>query len=682
MIFPLRFNIRLKMIFSFFLLLFLIIAGFTISSYLRTSAGIQKEIVKHGVDVTRIFTQMASTYVFESDYITIYDNADALVKNSDIRSITLLDNRGKTWVSTDLDAPLFTEPDPFHQDVIQSRKPGHRMIHEGELAILEFVSPIIALNKVPFLVKVEIPLKVIEEELAENRNSIILLSMAMILLAVTLGIFFSSLLTGPIEQLARGTSEISRGNLDFRIDVSTGDEIGELADSFNAMTSALKAELRERRQVEASLRRHRDLLEETVESRTLEIREALEKLTKEIAERKAAEAKKRLLEARLARADRMEAIGTLAGGVAHDLNNILSAIVTYPDLILLKLPGDSPLRPPLKTMQDSGLRASAIVDDLLTLARRGILTTEVENLNTIIEQNLSSPEFEELMFMHGDIHVTTELEEGLMNIPGSKFHLSKTLMNIIANGVESMPGGGTLSITTTNRYLDRPINGYEEVNEGDYVVVRISDSGTGMDSSDMEHIFEPFFTTKSMGKSGSGLGMAVVWGTVKDHNGYIDVCSKPGQGSTFTLYIPATRRQQAKEVPGICLEELRGCGQRILVVDDAPQQREIAATLLTQLDYRVETVQSGKAALTFLEDRAVDLVILDMIMEPGFDGLDTVRAIKEIDPDQKIIIVSGYSETERVRTALELGAGSYVKKPYILEKIASAVRTELGPGAA
>jgi len=251
-----------------------------------------------------------------------------------------------------------------------------------------------------------------------------------------------------------------------------------------------------------------------------------EGISRDITARKIAQEEKENLERRLQRAQKMEAIGALAGGVAHDLNNILSGIVSYPDLLLMDLPSDSPLRKPILTMQQSGKKAAVIVQDLLTLARRGVSTTEVVNLNDIILEYLQSPEHEKLNFHHTEIQVETDLELRLLNILGSPVHLSKTVMNLVSNAVEAMPDGGQVHISTENRYVDRLIKGHDEIKEGDYAVLKISDTGIGINSVDIEKIFEPFYTKKVMGRSGTGLGMAVVWGTVKDHKGYITIDSE------------------------------------------------------------------------------------------------------------------------------------------------------------
>ena len=394
-------------------------------------------------------------------------------------------------------------------------------------------------------------------------------------------------------------------------------------------------------------------------------------------ERKRAEVLLRDTEEKYHHAQKMEALGTLAGGVAHDLNNVLSGIVTYPDLLLTRIPKDSPLIKPILTMKDSGKKAAHIVQDLLTLARRGVVIDEVVNLNEIISEYLKAPEHEKLKSFHPGVEVETSLESDLFNTSGSPVHLSKAVMNLVSNAAEAMPDGGKIFISTENRYIDRPISGYESIEEGDYITLTVFDMGIGVSPEDKEVIFEPFYTKKVMGRSGTGLGMAVVWTTVKDHKGYIDFQSTEGKGTTFTLYFPATRRARAKKETILPIENYMGKGESILVVDDVRGQREIVFNLLTTLGYEVDTVSSGEEAVEYLKEHNVDLIILDMIMPPGIDGLDTYKEILELHPDQKAIIASGFSETDRVREAQRLGAGQYIKKPYTLEKIGIAVRDAL-----
>jgi PAS domain S-box-containing protein len=383
------------------------------------------------------------------------------------------------------------------------------------------------------------------------------------------------------------------------------------------------------------------------------------------------------MEAQFQQAQKMKAIGTLAGGVAHDLNNILSGVVSYPELILMDLPEGDPLREPIGVIQESGKKAAAIVQDLLTLARRGVSTSEVVNLNSIISEYLTSPEFKKLKAFHPTVEIDTDLNSKLLNVEGSPIHLSKTIMNLVSNASEAMPKGGRIQIRTENMYIERPIMGYDSVEEGDYVAVYVSDTGIGIADNEIGRIFEPFYTKKVMGRSGTGLGMAVVWGTIQDHKGYIRVESELKKGTTFKLYFPATRNEIKSDVQPKELIHYRGRGESILVVDDIREQREIALKILSQLGYSVETAASGEEAIEYLRDKTVDLIVLDMIMTPGIDGLETYRRIIARYPNQKTIIASGFSETNRVKEAQRLGAGKYLKKPYTIESIGLAIRSEL-----
>ncbi len=381
----------------------------------------------------------------------------------------------------------------------------------------------------------------------------------------------------------------------------------------------------------------------------------------------------RRLEAQVQRMQKMEAIGGLAGGVAHDLNNILSGLVSYPELLLMQMSPDNPLRNPILTIQKSGEKAAAIVQDLLTLARRGVPTSDVLNINEIILQYLKSPEYRSLQLSHPQVEAACSLSDDLPRILGSAVHLSKAVMNLVVNAAEAMPEGGIIRISTEHRHIQETIKGFEDVMPGRYIVLRISDNGIGICSEDIKKIFEPFYTKKKMGRSGSGLGMAVVWSTVKDLKGYIDVESAEGKGSVFTLYLPETIQKNPSKRPDFSAEEYRGRGESVLVVDDVREQREILCEMLTQMGYAPVSVAGGEEAVEYLKNNRADLVILDMIMDPGMDGLDTYRKIIERNPYQKAIIASGFSETDRIREMLRLGAVDYLKKPFLLKQLGTAV---------
>jgi signal transduction histidine kinase len=383
---------------------------------------------------------------------------------------------------------------------------------------------------------------------------------------------------------------------------------------------------------------------------------------------------RRELEESLERARRMEALGKLAGGVAHDLNNMLGPLVAYPDLLLEEITEDSPFQQDILSMQRAAERAAALVQDLLALARRGAYQMSPLNLNFVVEQYLCSPSFTDLTARYPDIFVDVNLASDLLNIQGSSPHLFKVIMNLVFNAFEAMPGGGRIEIRTLDQNLARPLVGYSYIEAGDYVVLQISDTGVGIAEKDLDRIFEPFYTKKEMGRSGSGLGLAVVYGVVHDHKGKIDLQSTVGVGTKFSLYFPITR--DTRWIPSGEGYDCRG-SETVLVVDDLKEQREIAVRLLSSLGYKVTAVECGHKAIDYLQVNNVDILVLDMLIEDGFDGLDTYRETAERHPGQKAIIASGFSETDRVREAQSLGVGQFIKKPYTLEKIGRAVRREL-----
>ncbi len=574
--------------------------------------------------------------------------------------------------------------------------------------------------------------QVAEENRAQLNQSFLIsagLSLMVLLLIITV---MAKKIIRPIKSLAEIMRDVKKGDMEARFDFPGGknDEIVELGWSLNDMLDTIESnkhqlvnyqneleikvselavrerelqnhrnqleklveerttklrkvvdqlqeEVAQRELVQQELKRHRGDLETLVQDRTSDLTKANKELQQEIIERKRAEEERRRLETKLQHAKKMEAIGTLAGGVAHDLNNVLSGIVSYPELLLMDLPMDSPMRKTIATIQESGQKAAAIVQDLLTLARRGVTLTKVVNLNDIIEEYLKSPEHTKLKALHYNVQLESNLEKGLLNVLGSPVHLSKTIMNLVSNAAEAMPDGGTITLTTENRYIDSPVKGYDDVEEGDYVVLSVTDKGIGISPKDMERIFEPFYTKKTMGRSGTGLGMAVIWGTVKDHKAYIDIGSSVGEGTTFKLYFPVIREELAKDEVRLSIEQYMGKSESILIVDDVREQREIASRMLRKLGYSAISVSSGEEAFKYMKENYVDLLLLDMIMDPGIDGLETYRRILEIRPGQKAVIASGFSETERVKEAQRLGAGAYIKKPYILEKIGIAVRDEL-----
>lgn len=417
-------------------------------------------------------------------------------------------------------------------------------------------------------------------------------------------------------------------------------------------------------------------LELRVAARTNELAFSNQQLTKEMNERILAEKEQQRLQVQLKQAEKMEAIGNLAAGVAHDLNNILVGLVSYPDLVLMRMAENDPLRDEVIQIKSAGERAAAMVQDLLSMARIGVTVKKVLNLNQILNNYLQSPEFQRVQQDHRHVTITANLAPDLLNIRASVMQITKAVMNLVTNACEANLTDGTVRIGTSNRYLEEPCQGLERIPEGEYAVLMVQDTGIGMGEEVRQNIFEPFYTKKRLGRSGTGLGMTVVWHTAKEMGGFIDIRSDEGQGSMIEIYFPVTREEISASTPKVSIEDCRGT-ERVLVVDDIAEQRHIAAGILRKLGYQVVTAASGEEAVAWIEQHEVDIVMLDMIMDPGIDGCETYRRLIQWKPRLKAIIVSGFSESERVHEAQRLGAGRYLSKPYTLEGIALAIRAEL-----
>lgn len=411
-------------------------------------------------------------------------------------------------------------------------------------------------------------------------------------------------------------------------------------------------------------------LNKTLERSNVELEERVEERSRallvEVEERKAVEDK-------LIRAEKMEAIGLMASGVAHDLNNILSGIVSYPELLLMRLPQNSNLRQPISVIKESGLRAAAVVADLLTVARDAAKVRTRVSINTLILEYLQSPEAVALRSTYPGINIVTELDPDLPELCCSPAHVNKCIMNLVMNAAESFDQAGKITIKSLPVMIAEDSGLANSPAPGNYLLLVVEDNGPGIAADDLKHIFEPFYTKKKMGRSGTGIGLTVVWNCMQDHGGSVSVLSDEQRGTVFSLMFPVKSDDECGQKASKTEADINGHGEKILVVDDDVRQRDIATEILTELGYQVVAVDSGEQAIAFVKDQRVDLLVLDMLMEPGLDGCETFAAIVKIYPEQKALIVSGYSETEQMKTALELGAGAYLVKPYTVEQLGTAV---------
>lgn len=388
------------------------------------------------------------------------------------------------------------------------------------------------------------------------------------------------------------------------------------------------------------------------------------------------------LEEQLQRDRRMKALGLMAGGVAHDLNNILSGVVGYPDLLLLDIPHDSSLRAPVEAIKKSGMQAAEVVADLLTVVRGGVVNRDVIDLNHLVEEYFDSAEFKTLQRAHSQIVYSFKSTPELATISCSAMHIRKALMNLVINSTEAIEGAGEIEIFIYVDTIEQPLECHNGILEpGSYVRIAVCDNGVGIAAKDIDHIFEPFYSKKVMGKSGTGLGMALVWNAVMDHDGGIRLFSDTN-GTIVELYFALDSHKQLElsERPIVLnghddhsFKKFMGNGEKILVVDDELQQRDLADRMLSLLGYSVTCVASGEEALAYLTKSSVDFLVLDMLMPPGINGYETYAEVVKMYPEQKAAIVSGYAELADVQSAMKIGACGIVHKPYTIEQIGKMV---------
>lgn len=389
---------------------------------------------------------------------------------------------------------------------------------------------------------------------------------------------------------------------------------------------------------------------------------------RDVSERKQTEEEKHKLENQLQQASKMESIGTLAGGIAHDFNNILMGIQGNASLMLLKIESDHPNYEKIKNIEKYVQNGTELTKQLLGFARRGKYLIKATDLNEIIEKSSS-------LFARTkkEIRVHTELSEDLWSAEVDRGQIEQVLLNLYVNAWQAMSTGGDLYLQTENIILDRSYLKPYKVEPGRYVKISVSDTGVGIDKETQERIFEPFFTTKEMGR-GTGLGLASVYGIIKSHGGYINVYSEKEKGTVFTIYLPASEKAAHKEIESGPAAIIKGSGT-ILLIDDEEMILDVGIELLEELGYTVKSAMSGAEAIdVFKGERGkIDLIIMDMIM-PGMGGGETFDRLKEIDPDIKVLLSSGYSINGQATKILRRGCDGFIQKPFNMNQLAEKVQ--------
>jgi signal transduction histidine kinase len=381
-------------------------------------------------------------------------------------------------------------------------------------------------------------------------------------------------------------------------------------------------------------------------------------------------------EEQLQHAQKMEAVGGLAGGIAHDFNNILTAIRTYNNFLLEDLPEGHASRREAAGIAKAVDHAANLTRQLLAFSRRQIMQPRVMDLNDTVR------DLEHMLnrVLGPSVQLTTHLDLTLGMVNADPGQLEQVLMNLALNARDAMPGGGRLRIETSNATLDSTYmkqHGVGDTEPGDYVMVAVRDTGIGMDRETQARIFEPFFTTKESGR-GTGLGLAMVYGIVKQSGGYVWVYSEPGQGTTFKIYLPRSEDAvRAIQRDTIRIEDLRGT-ERVLLVEDEDPVREVSARLLKRAGYTVVDSKDGQRALDEFDRHhaAFDIVITDMAM-PGMGGRELAQRLRSRSPDIPIVFMSGYTDDEELRSSLVDSRALFIEKPFTPELLLSKVREAL-----
>ena len=509
-----------------------------------------------------------------------------------------------------------------------------------------------------------------EKEFKILKQTTIVGVLASIILTLILSMFLCTLLLKPIRELLITTRLFSEGNRDSRVDVKTWDEIGILGKAFNQMAENIDQYIHERDKAEDELNRHRLKLEEIVEARTLELQETNQRLEAEIAERNQAVEERSQMFDQLQSAQRMEAIGTLAGGIAHDFNNILASIMGYCELALEEVDEESQIHNDLGQILKGCSRAKALIYQILTFSQQTDQERVPVQVSHVVKEVLKLLRAS----LPSNIDIQKRITKNLDYILADPTQIHQIVMNLCTNAAHAMrENGGVLEVKLFQVTLNEEFTkNYPDLKLGQYIKLSFKDTGHGIPEDVKDSIFNPYFTTKEKG-DGTGLGLAVVHGIVKNLEGEITVESQPGKGSTFDIYLPVVEDEESTSVKSKA--PLPTGNESVLLVDDEPGIIKMGSRMLESLGYQVTARTSSIEALELFrhEPKRFELVITDMTM-PNMTGDRFAQEVMKIEPDMPVILCTGYSNQITESKAKDMGIKAFVMKPLVKRDLSDIVR--------
>ncbi len=511
----------------------------------------------------------------------------------------------------------------------------------------------------------------------ENRPVIVYnndFSSQLLLHVITTVIKVRGMFVGLLQENAGDVQEISLGLLSVVLNKSANAlECFDLYETIRSINQELADKVERLAESESELKRHRHHLEDLVAERTSELKTANEQLKAEIAERKRAWETSRKYEEKLRQSQRLQAIGTLAGGIAHDFNNILGSIMGYADMAIEAAGRDTRISRYLNQVMTAGRRAKDLVQQILAFSRQDEQEKIPVSVNSIVKEVLQLLQAN----LPDNISIVHPGENEPVTIMANPTQLHRIIMNLCANALHAMKdNGGELEIKVKESASPVPfIHSGDPDTPRDYIEIQVRDTGRGIDQSVMERIFDPFFTTKQQGE-GSGMGLAVVHGTVKSLGGEITVESRKDQGATFHVYLPKPDERAAVEIEKNY--EIKGGDERILLVDDEPDLVQLGVEMLESLGYSVVPAENSLTALELFEKdpKSFHAVITDLVM-PDLNGIQLAKALKKIRPDMPVILCSGFGMRIEHEKAGKNGIDVILKKPLLKRDIDRAVRNIL-----